>query len=276
MANRDETQLGAFLRATRASTTPDAAGFGGGGTSGRRVPGLRREEVAVLAGVSVDYYARLEQGRERNPSPQVLDAIGSALRLAPEAREHLFRLAGVSPQAARPEPSDEVHPALLEVLTTSRGAAAYVLGRAFDVLATNDIAAELLAPFGTERNMVRVLFTHPRAAEVFPGLDELRANTVGALRLNLGLFPGDPRIRTVLSQMAGASPEFWELWRRNRVSKLTRAFKVFQHPVAGRIELTYQTFETVDAPGQQLLIGTPASGSSSEAALRRLASAGPE
>jgi transcriptional regulator with XRE-family HTH domain len=253
---------------------PMAAGLGESGTVGRRVPGLRREEVAVLAGVSVDYYARLEQGRERNPSAQVLDAIGSALGLEADAREHLFRLAGVSPQRARVVATNDVHPALLEVVMASPGAAAYVLGPAFDVVAANEVADGLLSPFGTERNMVRVLFGHPRAAEVFPDLDVLRESTVGALRLNLGRFPGDPLIEGLLSQLDGVSPEFWSLWERNRVSKLARAFKVFQHPVVGRVELTYQTFETVDAPGQQLLIGTPAPGSSSEEALRRLSSTG--
>jgi transcriptional regulator with XRE-family HTH domain len=137
-------RLGDFLRASRARLDPADAGLIGG--SSRRVPGLRREEVAVLAGVSADYYARLEQGRERNPSAQVIDAIGRALCLSPDARGHAYRLAGLSPSLAANTSRDVVHPALLQLLDSFPSAAAYVLSPAFDVLATNSIAAALLSP----------------------------------------------------------------------------------------------------------------------------------
>lgn len=266
-----ESELGAFLRAGRARVTPADVGLAGG-VSGRRVAGLRREEIAVLAGVSADYYARLEQGRERNPSPQVLDAIGRALRLGADARGHLFRLAGLNPRLVPDRRRDLVHPALLELLDAFPRAAAYVLGPAFDVLAANTIAGALLSPFDPERNMPRILFTHPRAKEVFAEWPVVTRSTVHALRLNAGLFPDDRSIAELAAELAQRSPEFRRLWADQGVGGLTRAFKVFVHPAAGRIELTYQTFDVHDAPGQQLLVGTPEPGTSSEEALTYLAS----
>src|SRR5882757_3725472 len=128
-------RLGEFLRAHRARLEPSDVGLRGGGD--RRVAGLRREEVAVLAGVSIDYYTRLEQGRERHPSAQVLDAIGQALRLNPDARGHIFRLAGLNPKLRVPRPRDQVHPELLGLLDSFPSSAAYVLSPAFEVLAAN-------------------------------------------------------------------------------------------------------------------------------------------
>ncbi|MBO2442085.1 helix-turn-helix domain-containing protein [Actinomadura nitritigenes] len=270
-----DNELGAFLRASRARVEPADVGFAGG-VSGRRVHGLRREEVAVLAGVSADYYARLEQGRERNPSAQVIGAIGRALRLPLDAREHLYKLAGLNPGLGQDGSRDLVHPSLLQMLEAFPRAAAYVLGRAFDVLATNPIADALLSPFGAERNMVRILFTHPQSKAVFTDWQLLQRSTVYALRLNAGRFPDDAGIKELVAELGKTSPEFRALWETHSVGNLTRAFKVFVHPEVGRIELTYQTFDVVDAPGQVLLVGTPEPGSRSEDALTYLAStAGP-
>lgn len=273
MALARDSDLGAFLRASRSRLEPAEAGLAGS-ASGRRVPGLRREEVAVLAGVSADYYTRLEQGRERNPSAQVLDAIGRALRLSSDGRGHLFRLGGLHPRLAPDAARDRVHPKLLELLDAFPRAAAYVLGPAFDVLATNPVADTLLAPFGDERNMPRILFTHPQVKTVFAEWELLRRNTVDALRLNQGRLPDDIDISAIVAELETASPEFAELWALQGVSRLSRAYKVFVHPELGRIELTYQTFDVHDAPGQQLLVGTPEPGSRSEEAIAHLAATG--
>jgi transcriptional regulator with XRE-family HTH domain len=265
--------LGEFLQAGRGRLEPGDVGFPVGGT--RRVAGLRREEVAVLAGVSADYYGRLEQGRERNPSPQVIGAIARALRLDADARGHMYRLAGLNPGMAPDSGRELVHRSLLELLDAFPHSAAYVLSPSFDVLATNPVAAALLTPFTGTQNMVRVLFRDPQARVVFTEWPVVARATVRALRLHAGLYPGDLDIAAVVEDMLDESEEFRELWEDNAVAGLSRAFKVFVHPELGRIELTYQTFDVHDAPGQQLLVGTAAPGSASADAMAILASIQP-
>lgn len=266
-------ELGAFLRASRSRTAPSDVGLPGG-ASGRRVVGLRREEVAVSAGVSADYYARLEQGRERNPSPSVMESVGRALRLDPDGRQHLFRLAGLAPRSASQSPNDTVHPALMSLLEQFPSSAAYVLSPAFDVLARNTIADALLRPFAPETSMPLVLFTHPEARHVFAEWEAVADATVRALRLNAGAFPGDAAISTIVERLEKASPEFERLWSAHAVGSLSRAYKVFVHPEVGRIELSYQTFSVQDAPGQQLMVGSPVKGTRGEEALAYLHSRG--
>ena len=159
-------------------------------------------------------------------------------------------------QGQERHPLAQVHPSLSQLLTAFPRAAAYVVGPAFDVVATNRIAAALLSPFGDERNLPRIMFTHPAARTVFLEWPAAAAATVHALRLNADRFPSDRGISELVAELSGASAEFRELWADRGVDGLRSPYTVFVHPDVGRVELTYQTFGLSDAPGQRLLVGT--------------------
>lgn len=219
----------------------------------RRVPGLRREEVALLAGVSADYYTRLEQGRERRPSAQVVDALAAALQLGEDARKHLFRLAGLSPRT-READDDRVDPSLLELVAAWPHNPAVVYNRAYDVLAANAIADALFCGWSHSRNLLRLVFTDPAARTFYRDWSAVARNVVAGFRLGYGAAPHDPRVGQMLTELLDASPEFTELWARHDARGKALARKRFNHPDVGPLELTMQTFDVRSSPGQELVV----------------------
>ncbi|MEV7419965.1 helix-turn-helix transcriptional regulator [Streptomyces sp. NPDC089919] len=262
------SDLGDFLRARRARLTPADVGLASYGR--RRVPGLRREEVAVLAGMNADYYARLEQGRERGPSPQVLDAIGAALRLDPDALSHLYRLAGGGPERGRPRPQESVAPLLRRLLDGYRHTPAFVLNPALDLLAANASAEALFAPFEAADNLARMAFLDPTARTFHVHWERTAGAVVAALRRSAGLDPHYPRLRAVVAELRGASEEFAGLWAAHTVAGKTRDLKEFVHPEVGPLVLAYESFDVCGAPGQQLVVYHAEPGSLSDRSLALL------
>ncbi|MGW7350716.1 helix-turn-helix domain-containing protein [Streptomyces sp. NPDC054784] len=262
------TELGAYLSARRARVSPDEANLPS--TGHRRVPGLRREEVALLAGVSVDYYVRLEQGRERTPSAQVVDALATALRLPEDGRQHLFRLAGLSPRARAGTVSDRVDPSLLQLMGAWPDNPAVVFNRAYDLLASNAIADALFGGWRHSANLMHVVFTDPDSRTFYRDWRTVARDAVAGFRLGHGHAPDDPRVRQVLAELLDASPEFAELWAGHDARGKSLERKRFQHREAGPLTLTMQTFDVRSSPGQELVVYHAEPGSPSAGALALL------
>ncbi|MDJ1134457.1 helix-turn-helix transcriptional regulator [Streptomyces iconiensis] len=263
--------LGDFLRTRRARLRPEDVGMASYGA--RRVAGLRREEVAVLAGVNADYYTRLEQGRERNPSPQVLEALGGALRLDEDARAHLFRLAGTAPRdGASAHAVEQVGPALRQLMDGYPNTPAFVMNRTLDLLATNALADALYSPFEPADNLARMTFADPAGRHFFADRDRAAQAAVANLRQAAGFDPDNPRLCELVRTLTEQSADFARLWDTHTVRGKTRDAKQLVHPDVGPLALTYQAFDVRDAPGQQLVIYHAEPGSPSAQALDLLGS----
>ncbi|MBW0102715.1 helix-turn-helix domain-containing protein [Pseudonocardia sp. KRD291] len=276
--------LGEFLQARRAGLRPEDVGLREVGPR-RRVQGLRREELAQLAGVSVSYYTRLEQGLSRGASPEVLDAIARALGLDTHEREHLERLAVAArraPRVRRPRP-EKVAGETLDLMRALGGAPALVLGRRTDVLAWNGPGHSLLAGHldpdlpedpANRPNMSRMMFLDPHCRELYTDWRRKARAVVGNLRIAVGRYPDDPHLAALIGELTMKSPEFVAMWGDHRIAPCDAASYDLHHPVVGAVTVTQQTLAVLRSPDQHLIVVTTSAGSPSEEALALLAQAG--
>lgn len=266
-----ENLLGQFLRARRALLRPEDLGLPAGAR--RRVAGLRREEVAMLAGVSTDYYVRLEQGRERHPSAQVVDALARVLGLEEEASAHLHQLARPAPARRRKGARGErVSPVLLRMMEDWHRTPAVVLGRCLTVLAHNALGRALFAGHAYSGDLMRLVFLDPDAREFYPEWDRVAVSTVAGLRAAVGTDHDDPQLIELVGELSLRSVEFRRLWARHDIRQKAHETKRFRHPVVGELTLDYESLTVNGAPGQQLVVYQAAPGSPSEHALSLLGS----
>ncbi|MEU9318541.1 helix-turn-helix transcriptional regulator [Streptomyces sp. NPDC048295] len=267
-----DADLGDFLRSRRARIQPEEVGLQAYGR--RRVPGLRREEVAQLAGVSVDYYIRLEQGRGPSVSDTVLDAIARVLRLDETEHTYLRTVARPRARASAPAGAQRVRPGLRLLLDSLTAAPAFVLGRRMDVLAWNALG-DALVGFSrmpaAERNMPRQVFLRPAARELYPDWAAVAAETVAHLRLDAGLHPDDKQLATLVGELSLRSDDFRRLWADHQVKSKTYGVKRIAHPLAGELVLPYETLAAAGDPGQCLVVYTPEPGSETAARVALLA-----
>jgi transcriptional regulator with XRE-family HTH domain len=269
MATGDNA-LGEFLRARRELLDPAEAGVPDWGR--RRVPGLRREELALLAGVSAPYYTRLEQGRDRHPSPQILDALGRVLGLDEQALAYLHQLARTVPRSGEwPGAAEEVSPGLQHLLDRWTAEPAVVIGRYRDVLASSRLAQALNPGFIPGRNLLQHTFLDPGGRDFYVDWDEIAEGAVAGLRASAGAWPDDPRLTRLVGELSVNSEEFRQLWARHDVRARDAGRKRYNNPFVGLVTLGYESFGVNGHAGQTLFVFHAEPGSSDEQSLALLA-----
>ncbi|GAB3233481.1 helix-turn-helix transcriptional regulator [Glycomyces halotolerans] len=268
------SEIAGFLRSRRGRLSPERAGLADDGRI-RRVPGLRRDEVARLANMSTEYYTRLEQGRGGNPSPEVLEALASALQLDASERAHLLDLCGVNPSVRRSSgAAQRVRPGMMLTLQSLDRIPAFICGRRTDVLAMNRLARAVIGDLESkpvaERNMARYLFLDPEARERTPEWERMAGDTVAVLRFDAGRHPDDARLADLIEELSERSGEFDDWWNDRRVLRRTHGIKRYRHPVVGDLEFYYESFEAPGDPDQVMCVYNVEPGSPSAEALRLL------
>lgn len=266
----DKQELGAFLRSRRERLRPEDVGLPTGPR--RRTPGLRREETAVLAHISTEYYVRLEQGRAPRPSAEVLAGIAGALRLTDAESDHLHVLAGTAPTRSRLHRRD-VRPSILALLERLPQTAAFVTSAAFEVLAWNDLAASLMEDFAQlapeDRNLARRAFLGPTGpGTTLYGISdaaEFRHHVVMQLRSTLARYPTDPAVTGLVDELRDASPDFARLWERHDVQAAPMLTKTFRHPAVGEITVDCDTLTLTDRDQHLVLYSAPPGSPGAEA-----------
>lgn len=270
-----ENRIGRFLRARRELVRPEEVGIPiGSPPTRRRVPGLRREELAMLAGVSADYYVRLEQGRDQHPSEQVLDALARALRLDDDATAHLHELARPAPRRRRRPAArlERVRPSLQRLMDAWSESPAVVIGRRMDVLAANPMALALNPAQRVGSNVVRLTFLDPEQQAMLPDFERAAAATVASLRAQVGPDLDDPLLHELVGELSLKSELFRRHWARHEVHAKTHGTKVMIHPLVGEVELDYESFSVNGADGQMLIVYHAQPGTASARALALLSS----
>ena len=264
-------ELSSFLRARREAVTPRDVGLVPG--DGRRVRGLRREELALLAGLSTDYYRRLEQGREQRPSLQVLRALARALRLDAHATAYLVSLVHPVPLTtpAHATTVSTVSRGVQTLLDDGMRVPAYVVDIGMNILAINAPARAMYSAFGDTDNLARMVFCDPAAHDFYTHWHQVAAQVVGNLRSGLTRFPTDDRVAEVVEEISTHSSVFADLWATHHVRPRTSEDKVFRHPQAGELHLHFEALEVAGAPDQRLFIYCPVEGGSHSDAVGQLA-----
>ena len=267
-------ELGEFLRVRRAALQPEDVGLRGYGA--RRVPGLRREELAMLAGVSPTYYARLEQGLSANASEAVVASIARALNLTRDEQAHLFTIArpARSPRrraAARP---DRARAGTLRLIDSLSGTPAVVIGRRSEVLGWNPLGHRLVAGHldfdspgrvADRPNLTRMLFLDEHTRELYARWHEEAVRAVAQLRVLGGRSPEDPELTALVGELTVKSPEFSRLWAKHPVERCVSGVKHFRHPEVSELELSFEVLAPPDDSGHRVLMYTPAAGPAAEA-----------
>ncbi|MER5555650.1 helix-turn-helix transcriptional regulator [Streptomyces sp. NPDC002793] len=267
----NKQEFGAFLRSRRERLRPEDVGLSSGPR--RRTPGLRREEAAVLAHISTEYYVRLEQGRAPRPSGEVLAGIVGALRLTDAEADHLHVLAGTAPMRTRVHRRD-VRPSILALLERLPRTAALVMSAAFEVLAWNSLAAALMEDYAEvapkDRNLARRAFLGPAGPDSTPlygvfDAGEFRHHVVMELRATLARYPADAAVTGLVDELRDGSPDFARLWERHDVQAAPMLTKTFHHPVVGEITVDCDVLTLTDRDQRLVLYSTPTGSPGAEA-----------
>jgi transcriptional regulator with XRE-family HTH domain len=272
------TEFRDFLTSRRARITPEQAGLPANGGN-RRVTGLRREEVALLAGVSADYYIKLERGNARGVSVSVLEALSRALHLDEAERAHLFDLAAVANTSTRTPtrtPKPHVRPRIQRILDSMSTTPAYVRNRRLDILATNQLGKALLDPIlAAQRqppNVARFMFLDPRAADYYPDWERMAAGTVAILRAEAGRDPHDKALIDLVGELSTQSELFRTRWAAHNVLQHRGGVKQIRHPIVGELTLGYEALEIPADTGLTIMAYSAEPGTPARDALNLLAS----